>query len=289
MLAIYKRELKAYFTSPVGYIFIAFLLFVVGIFFTFYNLRQSYPWFASVLSGTTFVFLILVPILTMRIMAEERRQKTDQLLFTAPVRIVDVVLGKYFALLTVFAIPMLVFCLYPLLLKTFGKSDASMAMDYIGIFGYFLLGAANLAIGLFISTMTESQVLSAVLTFLVLLICYYSASLASIVPASANASLVAFTVMILLAAVIIYLMTKNIFLAAGAGCSLEVVLVVIFLINSKLLEGAVASFFSIFDVSGRMENFINGILDVTGITYYISAIVLFVFLTVQAIQKRRWS
>ncbi len=289
MAAIYKRELRSYFTSPMGYIFIAFLLFVSGVYFTAYNLINAYPWFGSILSGTTFVFLILVPILTMRIMAEERRQKTDQLLLTAPVKIIDVVLGKYLALLTVFAIPMLFLCLYPLLLLMFGKTPASLAMDYLGIFGYFLLGACNLAIGLFISTLTESQVLSAVLTFLVLLICYFSSSLASFIPSTVNASLILITVLIIVAAIVIFVMAKNVFLAAGAACVLEVALILVFAIKPELLEGVAPAIFGIFDVSGRLENFVYGILDVTGIVYYLSLIVLFIFLTVQAIQKRRWS
>lgn len=289
MLAIYKRELKSYFTSPMGYIIIAFLLFMVGIYFTAYNLIGGYPWFGSMLSGTTFVFLILVPLLTMRIMAEERRQKTDQLLLTAPVRIVDIVLGKYLAVLTVFTIPMLFLCLYPLLMLSFGKAVSSMAMDYIGIFGFFLLGAANLAIGLFLSTLTESQVLSAVLTFLVLLICYFSASLAAFIPASVNASLIAFTVLIVVAAIVIFAMTKNVFFASGTACVLEAILVGIYALKSEWLEGAVAKLFNIFDISGRLENFVYGIFDITGIVYYLSIVILFVFLTIQAISKRRWS
>ncbi len=289
MLAIYKRELKSYFTSPMGYIIIAFLLFMVGIYFTAYNLIGGYPWFGSMLSGTTFVFLILVPLLTMRIMAEERRQKTDQLLLTAPVRIADIVLGKYLAVLTVFAIPMLFLSLYPLLMLSFGKTMQSMAMDYIGIFGFFLLGAANLAIGLFLSTLTESQVLSAVLTFLVLLICYFSASLAAFIPTSVNASLIAFTLLIVVAAIVIYAMTKNVFFASVAACVLEVILVAVYALKSEWLEGAVAKVFSIFDISARLENFVYGIFDITGIVYYLSIVVLFVFLTIQAIQKRRWS
>lgn len=289
MAAIYKRELKSYFTSPMGYVFIAFLVFAVSVYFAVYSLAGSYPWFGSVLSSTTFVFLILVPILTMRVMAEERRQKTDQLLMTAPVRIIDIVLGKYLALLTVFAIPMVFFCVYPLIMLSFGKSAASLPMDYLGIFGYFLLGASNLAIGLFISTLTESQVLSAVLSFLVLLICYFSSSLATLVPSSVNASLVTFAVLILILGVVLYALVRNIFVAAGAACVAEIVLVLIFAMNEKALEGAVAKFFGIFDLSARIENFVYGIFDLNGIVYYLSAIVLFVFLTVQAIQKRRWS
>ncbi len=290
MLAIYKRELKAYFTSPMGYVFIAFLMCVVGIYFTMVSLNYGYGEFGQMLIlYTTFIFLILVPILTMRVMAEERRQKTDQLLFTAPVRIIDIILGKYLALLTVFAIPMVIFCFYPLILMSFGKSASSLPTDYVGMLGYFLYGATTLAIGLFISSMTESQVLSAVLSFFVLLLFYVSASLASLIPSGADAALVTFTVLILIVGIIIYAMTKNIFLSAGAACVLEVILVAVYVVNGTLLEGAVTSFFNLFDITDRIYNFMYGILDLTGIVYYVSLIVLCLFLTVQSIQKRRWS
>jgi len=152
MTAIYKRELKAYFSSPLGYVVVAFLMCIVGLYFSIYNLTNQYPWFGVGLSKTSFVLLIIVPIITMRIMAEERKQKTDQLLYTAPVKILHIVLGKYLSIVSVFAVPVVVFCLYPLLLLIFGKSAGSLAMDYVSIFGYFMLGAAFLSVGFFVST-----------------------------------------------------------------------------------------------------------------------------------------
>ena len=103
MLAIYKRELKSYLTSMVGYLFMFFVLLIAGIYFSAYQLSAAYPKFEYTLNAMTFVFLIAVPILTMRVLAEERKQKTDQLLLTAPVSLASAVLGKYFAMLTVFA------------------------------------------------------------------------------------------------------------------------------------------------------------------------------------------
>ena len=96
MRAIYKRELKSFIASPLGYAFMAFLILIVSIYFTKYSLMDGYPWFGGILAATTFVFLIIVPLLTMRVLAEERRQKTDQLLLTAPVTVSDIVLGKFF-------------------------------------------------------------------------------------------------------------------------------------------------------------------------------------------------
>ena len=163
MIAVYKRELRSYLTSMIGYLFIFFILLLTGIYFSAYQLGAAYPRFEYTLSALTFVFLISVPILTMRVLAEERKQKTDQLLLTAPVSVEKIVLGKYFALVTIFAIPMLIMCFYPLLMTKFGT--VSLGAAYTAILGFFLLGCANLAIGVFISSLTESQVIAAVLTF----------------------------------------------------------------------------------------------------------------------------
>ena len=117
MTAVYKRELRSYLTSMIGYLFIFFILLLTGIYFSAYQLDAAYPRFEYTLSALTFVFLISVPILTMRTLAEERKQKTDQLLLTAPVSVGKIVMGKYLALVTIFAIPMAIICLYPLVLS----------------------------------------------------------------------------------------------------------------------------------------------------------------------------
>ena len=170
MTAVYKRELRSYLTSMIGYLFMFFILLLTGIYFSAYQLAAAYPKFEYTLSALTFVFLISVPILTMRVLAEERKQKTDQLLLTSPVSVEKIVLGKYLALVTIFAIPMIIMCLYPLLMSKFGT--VSFAAAYTAILGFFLLGCANLAIGVFISSLTESQVIAAVLTFVFLFAFY---------------------------------------------------------------------------------------------------------------------
>ena len=157
MTAIFKRELKSYLTSMVGYLFIFFVLVLTGIYFSAYQLSGGYSKFETTLSALTFVFLIGVPILSMRVLAEERKQKTDQLLLTAPVSVWDIVFGKYLALVAVFAIPVVIMCVYPLIMSKFGT--ISYASAYTGILGFFLLGCANLAIGVFMSALTDSQVI----------------------------------------------------------------------------------------------------------------------------------
>ena len=139
MTAIFKRELKSYLTSMVGYLFIFFVLVLTGIYFSAYQLSGGYSKFETTLSALTFVFLIGVPILSMRVLAEERKQKTDQLLLTAPVSVWDIVFGKYLALVAVFAIPVVIMCVYPLIMSKFGT--ISYASAYTGILGFFLWDA----------------------------------------------------------------------------------------------------------------------------------------------------
>lgn len=289
MTAIYKRELKAYFSSPLGYIVVAFFMCIVGFYFSVYNLTNQYPWFGVGLSNTTFVLMIIVPVITMRIMAEERKQKTDQLLYTAPVKIIDIVLGKYLSVVTVFAIPMVIFCFYPLLLLSFGKSPESIAMDYVAILGYFLLGSACLAVGFFVSTITESQVLAAVLTFALLLLSYFSTALSSLIPATSTASLIGMAVLIVVLALVIFFMTKNGFISILTGLAMMAVNFAVFLINSEAYVGLINKVVSVLDMPNRLANLVYGALDLTVIAYYLSVIVLFIFLSVQAIYKRRWS
>lgn len=287
MTAIYKRELKAYLTSMTGYIFMAFIMFLVGIYFTAYNLTYGYSHFGYVLSSSVFAFLIVVPILTMRLLAEEKRQKTDQILLTAPVKVMDIILGKYFAILTIFTIPVLLFCLYPILLSSFGT--VAFPMAYTSIIGYYFLGAAYLAIGMFISSLTESQVIAAVLAFGALLTSYMITGLTQFISSSAFASFLGFTIIIIVIGIIAYSMTKNYAFAAGVSLVLECATTILYLYKSTLFSSSIAKILNVIDLASRYENFVNGIFDITGIVYFLSVIILFIFLTVQSLQKRRWS
>lgn len=141
MTAVYKRELRSYFTSMVGYVFIAILIFFVGIYFMAYNLFGGYPSFGYVLLSCTIIFMVAVPILTMRSMAEDRRGKTDQLLLTSPVSLTGIVLGKYLAMVTVLLVPILLICFCPLIIAMNGS--ATLTADYAAILAFFCMGACT--------------------------------------------------------------------------------------------------------------------------------------------------
>ena len=286
MTAIYKRELKSYLTSMVGYLFIFFVLVLTGIYFSAYQLSAAYPKFETTLSAVTFVFLIGVPILTMRVLAEERKQKTDQLLLTAPVSVGNIVTGKYLALVTVYAIPILVLCTYPLIMSKFGTVDFGTA--YTAILGFFLLGCANIAIGLFMSALTESQVIAAVLTFVLLFAFYMMNGISSFFSKTSMSTCVTFGLLILAAAIIVYTMIKNVLISAAVGVIGEVILVIVYLLKSSIFEGGIQKVLDIFNLSGHFDNFTNNIFDIKGIVYFLSVIAVCLFLTMQSILKRRW-
>ena len=287
MTAGYKRELRSSLTSMIGYLFMFFILLLTGIYFSAYQLTSAYPKFEYTLSALTFVFLISVPILTMRVLAEERKQKTDQLLLTAPVSVEKIVLGKYLALVTIFAIPMLIMCLYPLLMSKFGT--VSFGAAYTAILGFFLLGCANLAIGVFISSLTESQVIAAVLTFVFLFAFYMMNGISSFFSEGSLSTCITFGLLILAAAIVIYTMIKNFLISAVICIVGEIVLGVIYVVNSSFFSGGIQKVLNVFNLSSHFDNFANSIFDVKGIVYFLSVIAVCMFLTVQSIVKRRWN
>jgi len=288
MGALYKKEFKAYFNSMIGWVVIAFLLFVAGIFVNAVNLNGKYPGFEVSLGSMGIVLMFVVPILTMRSLAEERATKTDQLLFSLPMSVTQMVLAKYFAMLTVFAIPIGVMALYPLFLLLYGSVNLITA--YSALFGYFLLGASLIAIGLFVSSLTESIVISAVVTFGAILLCNLMSGLANMVPRTSIASFIAFTVVIFVIGYLIYSMTKNYWLAFFCGCVAEAVLLGIYIFNRSVLAGSFSNVMKWLSLFDRMNTFIySRMFDITSVIYYISVASLFVFFTTQSVDRRRWN
>lgn len=168
MKAIYKRELFAYFTSPVGYIVLAAALCVSGFLFGVYNLSVQTTSLLNFFSYLSLIFVLLVPLMTMHLWAEERKNKTDQLLLTSNVPVSSIVLGKFFASVTLFFINIVIMLSYPLVMAMYGTVIWYNAL--ILFLGYFLMGCALLSVGLFVSTMTESQIVSAIVSFAIILL-----------------------------------------------------------------------------------------------------------------------
>ena len=288
MRAIYKREFQSYFRSMTGNVFVVLLVVFTGIYFMAYNLNMGYPYFTYSLAGSLMVYLVAIPILTMRSFSEERKNKTDQLLLTAPVSLFKVILGKYLAMISVLAIPMVIFCLFPLIIKMQGT--AYLGIDYLSILVFYLLGCVYVAIGMFISSLTESQIIASISTFGILLVLYLWNGILGFLPSSAIGGLIGILLLFTAAVGYIYHMTGNVILSGGLELLGIVAGVVTYLVKSSLFENLLTNCLSglaLTDVFSGIAD--NSILDVSGIVLYLSLIVIFFFLTVQTFQKRRWS
>lgn len=287
MLAIYKKELRGYFTSIIGYIVIGLLMVMIGLYYMGTNLTGGSSVFGYTLGSVSFILIIVIPLLTMRSLAEEQRQKTDQLLLSAPINISAIVVGKFLAVATIFTIPILVSCTMPIVLSKYGS--VSIRAAYAAILAFWLLGLAMISIGLVISSLTDNQIIAAILGFGVNVLIFLMSSLSSMVSQSGTSSLVGITVLICIAALLLYLFVKNIAIAVIPAVVAEIVLVVVYFVKSGWLEGALTKFFTSISFYSRFSDFIYGAFDLTSILYYVTFIGFFLYVTVQIIEKRRWN
>ena len=287
MGAIFRHELRNYFHSLTAYVFGAFLLAVVGLGSVLYNLQAAVSNFEFVLSFASIIFVVIVPILTMRTLAEERRQRTDQLLYSLPITTTQVVLGKYFALLVVYLIPLAVVSLYPLLFSQFG--EVYLTTSYGSLFAFFMMGAALLAVGMFLSSLTDNQGFAAGIGIAAILLNYYSVSLAEYTSSTAMGSLIALYVIALLLGVVIHNLTRNENLAYGVTLVLIAALSVAYFVNSSAFEGLLPDIMTKLSLFRQFNSFVNGAFDLTAIVYYVSVMGFFLFLSVQSMEKRRYN
>lgn len=287
MTAVLKHELRNYFHSFTAYVFGAFLLAIVGIGAMLYNLQAAVSNFEYVLSFGTIIFVVIVPILTMRVIAEERKQKTDQLLYSLPISTVKVILGKYLALLVIYLIPLAIISIYPLIFAQFG--DVYLPTSYGSLVAIFIMGAALVALGVFISSLTDNQGLAAGIGIAVILFNYYSVSLSEYVSSTAFGSAIALSVLALLLGVIIRYLTRNEQLASGISLILLAVITATYFLNPTAFEGLLPNIMRQLSLFDRFNTFVSGVFDLTAIFYYVSVIVFFLFLSVQSLEKRRYN
>lgn len=241
MKAIIKRELKAYFTSPLGYAVLTVLALFFGIFYTLY-LKKGSADMTNVLYLMGLALFVVIPLLTMRLLANERRQKTDQLLMSAPVNISMIVLGKFFAALLFFCVFFVEVIVFNFVYLFFGATIDWLV--FLGnILGMLFLSAALITIGLFISALTEDQVVAAIATYGISLI----------------------------------LLFMNFFMDIFS------------MITSITVPTAVSEAFDWICFYTRYQSFTQGIFDLTNITFFISVIAVFLFMTVRVVDRKRWA
>ena len=287
MVAVFKHELRMYFQSLTAYVFGAFLLVIVGIGAMLYNLQAAVSNFEYVLSFGSIIYAIIVPILTMRVIAEERRQKTDQLLYSLPISTVQVILGKYLALLTVFVLPLCIIAIYPAIFAQFG--EVYLPTSYGSLAAFFLMGAALIAVGIFISSLSENQGFAAGICVAVILLNYFSVTLSEYVSSTAIGSAVALFVLAAGLGLLIHYLTRNDNLACAVGLTLMAVVVIVYLVDSSLFEGLLPEIMTALSLFERLDVFVNGVFDLTAVVYDLSVAVFFLFLSVQSLEKRRYN
>ena len=277
MISIFKREFKSYFINMTGYVFIGVIWIFSGIFSTALNFIGQYASYEYVMSNLTTVLMFVIPILAMRSMAEDRRSKTDMLLYSLPVDSLQIVLGKYFAMLAVYGISCVGMGIMPIILSLYGK--VYFASAYSAVLGFFLLGAALIAVCTFFSSFTENQLIAAVSGIAASLGLYLLGSLVGMIPASAIASFIGFAVLALLLTALVYYLTRNYVVTLIVGCVTVIPLSIVYLFNSEMFASAfpkAVAYLALFD---RFNNFLSGIFDIGAIVYYVSFAIFFIFLT----------
>ncbi|MEZ0537002.1 ABC transporter permease [Caldicellulosiruptoraceae bacterium PP1] len=287
MLAVLKKELKLYFSTTTGYIFMGFFLLLSGFFFAVSNVLSASPQYSSTLGSITFIFLIAVPILTMRLITEEAKQKTDQLLLTSPLTLSGIVVGKFLAAVIVFFITLLITCLFPILLSFYG----TIALwETVGAYvGFFFLGCSFIAVGLFISSLTENQFVAAVSTFSALLLVWVMDWVKSVLPTDKLAGFIFVLAIVVGIAVWLFFTIRNIFVSVGLGLIGIAVSVFAYFKYSSFYERIIVRFIDWFSLIKRYQEFSIGIFNLSSVVYYLTFCFAFIFLTIRVLEKRRWS
>lgn len=287
MGAVYERELKGYLHGMTGIIFISVNLLFSGLMLFLENLKYQDPKMEALIYYQLMILFLTIPILTMRSIAEDRRQKTDQLLYSLPLSLPKIVLAKYFALLTTAVLPTLVSLLYPLILSLYGT--VNFGTTYTALLTQALFIALLCAIGMFISSLTESPAIAAILTLTVNAALFLMSFFTTAIPQTELASLIGFAVIIVLVAFLAYYMTKSVIAAYAVGAVGIVAEIILYFVKKDLFVGAINKVIDAMSVFSRVDLGTSGILDLSGIVYFVTAAALFVFLSVQAVEKRRWS
>ena len=282
MKAIYLKEMRSYFHSLAAYIYFALFIAATGVYFSVICMSYGYTDYSQyVFSNSTILYIVIVPILTMRLFAEEKKQRTDQLLYTSPIRPGSIVLGKYLASVTLLAMSMLVSLIEAGVLSMFGSVSWKTVLT--GCLGYFLLGACLMAVGMFVSSITDNQMIAAAL------FCMLLPNISNVVPGRARYTYLVCVLAVLLVAWFFYDETKNMKIAAGVGIAGIAVIGVLSKVKPALFDNGLSKIIDWFSVLDRFNDFCSGILNASSIVYYVSFIAVFLFLTMQGIEKRRWN
>ena len=286
MIPIYKKEMRTYFTHVSGYIFLTLFLLLVALFFVTTNVFTRNPAFHMTISQSTLLLFIMIPTLTMRLFSEEAKNKTDQLLYTSPITILNIVAGKFFAAFSLFFIAISATVLFPLLINRYGSLPVTQIIGtYIG---FILLGACCIAVGVFISALTDNQIVAAVGAFAANFLLFVMETIALIMPTTTFASLLFVALIIVGVAGILYYSTKSILVSAIAGSIGVIIAIGLYFYNNLIYDGVIVRVLFWISLFSRFHTFSFGVLNLSDVIFYISFCALFIFMTINILEKRRW-
>lgn len=286
MSAVFKKEFAGYFRAATGYIYFGVYILFSGICFWLINISNGITDYAGAMSNNVLVMLLLVPVVTMRLFAEEARQKTDQLLFTSPIKPWKIVIGKFFAAYALYSAALIFTVIFPIIISFYG--NVAVASVFSSYLGYWLLGACYISVGMFISSLTQSQVASAIISVITLLSFLLIDAMAASAPISRVASITFVVVLIAGFAVLMYFASKNILAAVISLLVLGASVVGAYFMKPTLFDGAIYKALTWVSINTRVYNFGNGILNLTDIVFFVTFSALFVVFTIIAVLRRRW-
>lgn len=289
MSAVFRKEFRSGMCGMTGMIFIAYVLLFLGLYTVYANYTYGIGNYEVVIVSAAFLSLLAVPLLTMRSFSEERHNKTDQLLYSLPISTGKIVLGKFFAMAAVFAIPTAIICIYPLISSIYSSGGINLTIGYGAILAYYLLGCAVIAICMFLSTLTESQVIAAIISIGVILLMYFTNIILTILPSGTWVSLAAVIILALVISCICFASTKSTVISGICAAVLIIGAVIVYIVNASLFEGLAETIIGSIEIFKPIESFTLGTFDIACLFRYLSICILFIFFTIQSFEKRRWN
>ena len=287
MTAIIKKELRNYFNHITGYVFLFFYTVLTAIFFIMTNVLQLSAEYFHTLINSIMIFMLMIPMLTMRLFAEEYAQKTDQLLYTAPISTTSIVLGKFFSACIMLFIGMAITFVFPYLISAYGTLPMSRIIGtYVG---YYLLGCAFISIGILVSVATHSQVVAAIGSFALIFLFFIMGGLIMAIPATREAGVISAVVFSAGLSYIFYSSTKNTWASGGVLAALLSIFGIIYTVMPSFYDGLAIRSLQWVSLVSRFQSFSMGILEVADVAYYITFSLLFCFFAINIIEKRRWA
>lgn len=288
MFTIFPREVKSFFQTTIGYIFMAIYLLLFGVYFVYLNINPTpNNAYTVTIENMVFIFVLLAPLLTMKSLSEERKNKTDQLLFTSPKSIMSIILGKYFAAVFLFFITLFITMIYPFLLSLFG--NVHLPTIFTAYIGFFSMGCTFIALGIFISSLTENQMIAGIGTLGISMMIWLIDSISDKFPVDSFSGVVFAIIISLIICLSIQQLLKNIIITVFTVLVSTVTIIGLFIYRKTFFEGLIKKFSNWISIPKHSRDFYLGILNVSDLFYFISFIFIFLYLTIVIIERRRWA